>query len=243
MEKIGTIYDGESVKVYATDRSDEVIFRYTDSITAYKKIKKAEIANKGKYCCAIADMCYRVLEAEGVKTHYLSRLSETEILCRKAEVIPVEVIVRNVIAGSMARRLGVHEGIRPSNTIFDLCYRHEELYDPLINDHHAVALGLATYEELAAVYAMADRANTVLSAMLKKAGIDLIDFKINFGKLSDGTLVIADEITPDSSRLWDSVTKEKLDKDRFRRDMGRLRDTYREVYERISKVFQEYDGK
>ena len=152
MEIKETIYDGESVKVYGTDNPDEVVFRYTDSITAYKKIKRAEIANKGRYCCAIADMLYNVLERAGIRTHYLSRLSEYEILCRKADVIPVEVIVRNVIAGSMSRRLGVPEGVRPSNTIFDLCYRHEELYDPLINDHHAVALGLATYDELKEIY-------------------------------------------------------------------------------------------
>lgn len=241
MEIKETIYDGESVKVYGTDNPDEVVFRYTDSITAYKKIKRAEIANKGRYCCAIADMLYKVLERAGIRTHYLSRLSEYEILCRKADVIPVEVIVRNVIAGSMSRRLGVPEGVRPSNTIFDLCYRHEELYDPLINDHHAVALGLATYDELKEIYNAAGRANQVLIGFFAKAGIELVDFKINFGRLSDGTMVIADEITPDSSRLWDSVTGERLDKDRFRRDMGRLRDTYKEVYERLSKVFEGND--
>lgn len=241
MEIIGTIYDGESVKVYETDDPEEVVFRYTDSITAYKKIKKAEIANKGRYCCAIADIIYKALERSGVRTHYMSRLSDCEILCRKADVVPVEVIVRNVIAGSMARRLGVPEGVRPSNTIFDLCYRHEVLYDPLINDHHAVALGLATYDELKEIYSMAADTNRVVGGLFAKAGIDLIDFKINFGRLPDGSLVIADEITPDSSRLWDSVTGERLDKDRFRRDMGRLRDTYREVYERLSKVFENND--
>lgn len=241
MEKKETIYDGESVKVYATDCPDEVIFCYTDCITAYRKIKKAEIANKGRYCCEIADMFYRILEQAGVRTHYISRLSDTEIVCRKADVYPFQVIVRNVIAGSMAHRLGVSEGIRPANTIFDLCYSNAGMYDPLINDHHAVALGLATYDDLKAIYELAGKTNTVLIDVLKKAGIDLIDFKINVGRLSDGTLVVADEITPDSSRLWDSVTGIKLDKDRFRRDMGKLRDTYRDVYERLSKVFQEYD--
>ena len=241
MEKREILYDGESVKVYETDSPDEVIFRYTDCITAYKKIKKAEIANKGKYCCAIADMFYRILESSGIRTHYVSRLSDTEIVCRKAEVLPFQVIVRNVIAGSMAHRLGVPEGIRPANTIFDLCYSKAGMYDPLINDHHAVALGLATYDELAEIYSVAGKVNSILVDVLKKAGIDLVDFKINFGRLLDGSLVVADEITPDSSRLWDSKTGVRLDKDRFRRDMGKLRDTYRDVYERLSKVFQEYD--
>ena len=155
------------------------------------------------------------------------------------QIIPLEVIVRNVIAGSMAQRLGIEEGTKPSNVIYDICYKNDELGDPLINDHHAVALGAATYDELARIYAMTARINEVLIGMFRKMNINLIDFKIEFGKTSDGEIVLADEISPDTCRLWDMDTNEKLDKDRFRRDLGKVREAYEEILARLKKEVNE----
>ena len=236
MEKKAIIYNGESVKIYATEDPELVLQQFTDKITAFSKIKQAAIKDKGKVSCGIAVMIFRHLEAAGIRTHFVRQVSETEILCRRTEIIPIEMIVRNVIAGSMAQRLGIGEGVRPSNTIFDICYKNEDLNDPLINDHHAVALGLATYGELEKMYSLTGKINEVLTGVFRKAGVDLVDFKIEFGKLPDGEIILSDEITPDSARFWDIATGDRLDKDRFRRDLSRVGEAYRTVYERLENV-------
>lgn len=235
MEKKEIIYDGESVKIYATDDPTLVIQQFTDKITAFNKIKKAAIRDKGKVSCGIATLIFGHLEKAGIRTHFVKQLSEDEIICRRTEIIPLEVIVRNVIAGSMAHRLGIEEGVRPSNTIYDICYKNDTLCDPLINDHHAVALGLAGYDDLKTIYSITEKVNTVLCDVFRKAGIELVDFKIEFGKLPDGEIILSDEITPDSARFWDMETGERLDKDRFRRDLSRVGEAYRTVYERLVK--------
>lgn len=230
------IYDGVSIKIYATDDPEKVIVNFTDDITAYYKIKKAIIKDKGLYCNGISSMISKVLTDAGVPVHFIEKISDTEQLCRKASVIPMEVIVRNVIAGSMAQRLGLKEGIVPSEPVYDICYKSEELGDPIINDYHAVVLGLVTKEELAEIYEISKKVNDVLRPVFDKAGIILVDFKIEFGRLPDGSLVVSDEITPDSARFWDKATGEKLDKDRFRQDSGKVGAAYRTVYERLGAI-------
>ncbi len=236
MKKIEIIHDGVSKKVYATDEPDKVIIQYTDAITAYYKIKRALIKDKGLYCNAISSMVFTVLKNAGVPMHFIERLSDTEQLCRKVDSIPMEVIVRNVVAGSMAKRLGMDEGIVLKDPIFDLCYKTEDLGDPLINDYHAIALGLVTKEELAVIYSLAEKVNAVLTPLFRGIGITLVDFKIEFGRLPDGQIILSDDITPDSARFWDVETGMKLDKDRFRHDNGKVGQAYRTVYERLKEA-------
>ena len=236
MKKIEIIHDGVSKKVYATDEPDKVIIQYTDAITAYYKIKRALIKDKGLYCNAISSMVFTVLKNAGVPMHFIERLSDTEQLCRKVDSIPMEVIVRNVVAGSMAKRLGMEEGIVLKDPIFDLCYKTEDLGDPLINDYHAIALGLVTKEELAVIYSLAEKVNAVLTPLFRGIGITLVDFKIEFGRLPDGQIILSDDITPDSARFWDIETGMKLDKDRFRHDNGKVGQAYRTVYERLKEA-------
>lgn len=236
MKKIEIIHDGVSKKVYATDEHDKVIIQYTDAITAYYKIKRALIKDKGLYCNAVSSMVFTVLKNAGVPMHFIERLSDTEQLCRKVDSIPMEVIVRNVVAGSMAKRLGMDEGIVLKEPIFDLCYKTEDLGDPLINDYHATALGLVTKEELAVIYSLAEKVNAVLTPLFRGIGITLVDFKIEFGRLPDGQIILSDDITPDSARFWDIETGMKLDKDRFRHDNGKVGQAYRTVYERLKEA-------
>lgn len=236
METKEVIYNGESVKIFGTDNPEEILVRFTDNITAYNKIKKAVIADKGRLNAAISAMIFGILEHRGLRTHFIRQISDTELLCRRLDVIPVEVIVRNVIAGSMASRLGLEEGLVPETPVIDLCYKNDDLCDPLINDYHAVALGLLTKEELGAVYDLSMRINDILKPLFGKAGIVLVDFKIEFGRLPSGEIVLADEITPDNARFWDSATGERYDKDRFRRDMGKVGDAYRTIYEKVSEI-------
>ena len=185
---------------------------------------------------AISTLIFEHLIAAGVKTHYIETLNDRDQLCRRVDIIPLEVIVRNTIAGSMAQRLGIEEGTKPSNVIFDICYKKDELGDPLINDHHAVAMGIVTYDELAHIYDMTGRINKALQELFSEMGITLVDFKIEFGKTSDGEIVLADEVSPDTCRLWDATTNEKLDKDRFRRDLGKVREAYEEILARLRKI-------
>ena len=236
MKKIEIIHDGVSKKVYATDEPDKVIIQYTDAITAYYKIKRALIKDKGLYCNAVSSMVFTVLKNAGVPMHFIERLSDTEQLCRKVDSIPMEVIVRNVVAGSMAKRLGMDEGIVLKDPIFDLCYKTEDLGDPLINDYHAIALGLVTKAELAVIYSLAEKVNAVLTPLFRGIGITLVDFKIEFGRLPDGQIILSDDITPDSARFWDIETGMKLDKDRFRHDNGKVGQAYRTVYERLKEA-------
>lgn len=236
MKKIEIIHDGVSKKVYATDEPDKVIIQYTDAITAYYKIKRALIKDKGLFCNAVSSMVFTVLKNAGVPMHFIERLSDTEQLCRRVDSIQMEVIVRNVVAGSMAKRLGMDEGIVLKEPIVDLCYKTEDLGDPLINDYHAIALGLVTKEELAVIYSLAEKVNSVLTPLFRGIGITLVDFKIEFGRLPDGQIILSDDITPDSARFWDIETGMKLDKDRFRHDNGKVGQAYRTVYERLKEA-------
>lgn len=236
MKKIEIIHDGVSKKVYATDEPDKVIIQYTDAITAYYKIKRALIKDKGLYCNAVSSMVFTVLKNAGVPMHFIERLSDTEQLCRRVDSIQMEVIVRNVVAGSMAKHLGMDEGIVLKEPIVDLCYKTEDLGDPLINDYHAIALGLVTKEELAVIYSLAEKVNAVLTPLFRGIGITLVDFKIEFGRLPDGQIILSDDITPDSARFWDIETGMKLDKDRFRHDNGKVGQAYRTVYERLKEA-------
>ncbi|MCD8313230.1 MAG: phosphoribosylaminoimidazolesuccinocarboxamide synthase [Bacteroidales bacterium] len=233
MSENEVIYNGESVKIFGTGDPEQVLQRFTDNITAFKKIKKAVIKDKGMLCCSIASKIFSVLERGGVPTHFIRQVSDCEMLCRRAEIFRIEVIVRNVIAGTMARELGLEEGMVPQNLVIELCYSDESLNDPLINDSHALALGLVSKAELKTIYTLTERINEILKPYFADRGIILVDFKLQFGRLPDGKIVLADEITPDSARFWDAESGERLDKDRFRRDLGHVSDAYREVYNRI----------
>ncbi len=232
--KRNIIHDGVSIKIFETDDPQKVIIHFTDEITAFNKIKKAVIKDKGIYCNGISCEISRLLQKGGVPTHFVEQISDTEQLCWKSQVIPMEVIVRNVIAGSMAQRLGLEEGIVPKEPVYDLCYKSDILCDPIINDYHAVALGLVSKEELERIYSLTKQVNSILTPVFKEIGITLVDFKIEFGHLSDGRLVMSDDITPDSARFWDIATGERLDKDRFRRDNGHVGDAYKTVFERLT---------
>lgn len=236
MEKLGLLYAGRAKQLYATEDPKRIIIRYTDTATAFNNIKKATIENKGVVNNAISTLLFRALNRAGLPTHYEATLNDREQLCRRVEIIPLEVIVRNVIAGSMAQRLGLEEGLEPKNTIIDLCYKREELGDPLINDHQAVALEIVSYAELEHIYGLTRRANEVLRELFARINVKLVDFKLEFGRTTEGEILIADEISPDTCRLWDMTTGERLDRDRFRRDMGRVREAYEEILVRLQNI-------
>jgi len=235
MEKLEMLYEGKAKKIYATEKADEVIVYYKDDATAFNGEKKGQIEDKGVMNNSITSVIFELLEKEGVKTHFIEKLNDREQLCKKVEIVQLEVIVRNVAAGSMAKRLGLEEGFKLKTTVFELSYKDDSLGDPLINDYHAVAIGATTFEELKVIYDMTAKINDVLKTVFKEQNIDLIDFKIEFGRCPDGTIVLADEISPDTCRFWDSTTGEKLDKDRFRRNLGNVKDAYVEILKRISK--------
>ena len=231
------IFEGNEKQVFATDNPDQVIFRYKDVTVAYNNVKRARFIGKGALDNQISAILLNYLNENGVETHYISTLGEKEQLCRKIEIIPLQGVVHNRIAGSLAARLGVEEGFRHPNTIVDLRYNNDELEDPFINRDHAVALGLATYQELDGMYNIARKVNDLLKPLFHKAGIELVDMKIEFGRASDtGTIIISDEISPDTCRLWDEATGERLDKDRFRLDLSRVVESYRTVLDRLKKV-------
>ncbi len=231
------LFEGNEKQVFATDHPDQVIFRYKDVTVAYNNVKRARFIGKGALDNQISAILLDYLNRNGVETHYIETLGEKEQLCRKIEIIPLQVVVHNRIAGSLASRLGVEEGFRHPNTIVDLRYNNDELEDPFINRDHAVALGLATYQELDGMYNIARRVNDLLVPLFHKAGIELVDMKIEFGRASDtGTIIISDEISPDTCRLWDEATGERLDKDRFRLDLSRVVESYRVVLDRLKKV-------
>ena len=236
MKQLDMLYEGKAKQVFATDEEDKVIIHYKDAATAFNNIKKATIENNGVLNNKISTIVFHYLQAKGIPTHYIETLNERDQLCLRVSILPLEVIVRNVIAGSMAKRLGIEEGTKAPNTIFEICYKDDALGDPLINDHHAVALGAATYEELAEIYALTARINEALIEMFASINIRLVDFKIEFGKTADGKIVLADEISPDTCRLWDATTNEKLDKDRFRRDMGKVIEAYEEINARLNTI-------
>ena len=235
-EKKEMMYEGKAKKIYATDNPDEIIVYYKDDATAFNGEKKGSIKDKGVMNNEITTLLFKMLEKNGVKTHFIEKLNEREQLCQKVKIFPLEVIVRNLIAGSMAKRLGIEEGTVPPNTIFEICYKNDEYGDPLINDHHAVALKLATYDELKYIYEVTAKVNNLLKDALDKIGITLVDFKVEFGKNSKGEILLADEITPDTCRFWDKETGKKLDKDRFRRDLGSIEEAYIEVLNRLNNL-------
>jgi len=236
MEKKEMLYEGKAKQVFATDKADEVIVRYKDDATAFNAQKRGSFARKGELNNAISTLIFEYLAKNGIPTHFIEKLGDIEQLVKKVDIIPLEMVVRNYVAGSMAQRLGVEEGLKSPVTIFDLCYKKDELGDPLINDHHAVFLGAASYDELKEMYALTDKINQLLIALFDKMNIILVDFKIELGKTSDGKIVLADEISPDTCRLWDKDTMKKLDKDRFRRDLGEVTEAYEEIYDRIQKA-------
>ena len=237
MTKGALIFEGNEKLIYATDEPDKVIFRYKDVTVAYNNVKRARFKGKGALDNQISAMLMDYLNRNGVQTHFISVLGEQEQLCRKIEIIPLKVVVHNRIAGSLAARLGVEEGYHHPNTIIDLLYNNDDLEDPFINRDHAVALGLATYEDLDGMYDTARKVNDLLKPLFHKAGIELVDMKIEFGRASDtGDIIISDEISPDTCRLWDEATEERLDKDRFRLDLSRVVESYTNVLNRLKEV-------
>lgn len=236
MTKGAMLYEGKAKQVFATDHPEQVVVRFKDDATAFNAQKRGNVDLKGEMNNAITTLIFEYLNERGIKTHFIKKLDEREQLVVKVDIIPLEMVVRNYSAGSMAQRLGVEEGIKSPVTIFDICYKKDELGDPLINDHHAVFLGAATYEELKDMYTLTARINEILKELFDKMNIILVDFKIELGKTADGTIILADEISPDTCRLWDKDTMKKLDKDRFRRDLGEVTEAYVEIYERLKKV-------
>lgn len=227
------LYEGKAKIIYATEKADEVIVYYKDDATAFNGEKKGTIDDKGILNNRITDTIFRYLEENGVRTHFIKTLSDREQLVKRVTIIPLEVIVRNVAAGSMAKRLGLTEGAELKTTVFEICLKDDALGDPLINDTHAVAIGVSTFDELKEIYGITERINTLLRDYFDRIGIILVDFKIELGRDSEGNLLLADEISPDTCRFWDKVTLEKLDKDRFRRDLGNVKGAYEEIISRM----------
>ena len=235
MKKLEQIYEGKAKKVYATDDPDLVIVSYKDDATAFNGLKKGTIAGKGVINNKMSNMMMAMLEKKGVPTHFVEELSDRDTVVKKVKIVPLEVIIRNVSAGSFAKRYGVEEGIVFDEPTIEFSYKNDDLGDPLINSYHALALHLATKEEIETIKKYAFKVNEVLKAYFLHLGVKLIDFKLEFGRLPDGTIVLADEISPDTCRFWDAKTNEKLDKDRFRRDMGGVEDAYAEIFKRVTK--------
>ena len=235
MEKTVQLYEGKAKKVYATTDENLCIVSYKDDATAFNGLKKGTIAGKGVVNNRMTNMLMQILEKAGVPTHFVEELSDRDTVVKKVKIVPLEVIIRNVSAGSFAKRYGVEEGIVFDEPTIEFSYKNDDLGDPLINSYHALALHLATKEEIETIKKYAFKVNEVLKAYFLHLGVKLIDFKLEFGKTADGTLVLADEISPDTCRFWDSVTHEKLDKDRFRRDLGGVEDAYHEIFKRVTK--------
>ena len=233
MEKREQLYEGKAKKVFATDDPNLVIVSYKDDATAFNGLKKGTIVGKGVVNNKVTNHLMQLLEAEGVPTHFVEELSERDTVVKHVSIVPLEVIIRNISAGSFAKRFGVEEGIVFDEPTIEFSYKNDDLGDPLMNAYHARALKLATAEEIETIKAMAFKVNEVLKAFFKAVNVDLVDFKLEFGRLNDGTIVLADEISPDTCRFWDSTTHEKLDKDRFRRDLGNVEDAYSEMMRRI----------
>ncbi len=233
MEKMAQLYEGKAKKVYATDNDALVIVSYKDDATAFNGLKKGTIEGKGVINNKMSNFLMQILEKEGVKTHFVEELSDRDTLVKKVTILPLEVIIRNISAGSFAKHYGVKEGIVFAEPTIEFSYKNDDLGDPLLNEYHALALGLATKDEIALVKSMAFKINEVLKEYFKKLNVTLVDFKIEFGKTVDGEIVLADEISPDTCRFWDSTTGEKLDKDRFRRDLGGVEGAYQEMMRRL----------
>ena len=233
MEKREMLYEGKAKRVYATDRADQLLVSYKDDATAFNGLKKGQIAGKGAINNRMTNFLMKKLEAEGIPTHLVEEVSDTDTIVKRVTIVPLEVIVRNIAAGSLSKRLGLPEGTPMGKTVLEYCYKDDALGDPMVNEYHIAAIGWASDEEMRLIADYALRINDFLRRYLKDLGVDLIDFKLEFGRLQDGTIVLADEISPDTCRFWDSTTGEKLDKDRFRRDLGGVEDAYREMMKRL----------
>lgn len=235
MVKKEQLYEGKAKKVFCTDNPEQLIVSYKDDATAFNGLKKGQISGKGVINNRMSNYLMKRLEKKGIPTHLVEELNDRETLVKKVSIVPLEVIIRNIAAGSFSKRYGVPEGVVFEAPTIEFSYKNDELGDPLINSYHAVSLKLATPEEIETIKKYAFAVNDELKAFWKECGITLVDFKIEFGRLSDGSIVLADEISPDTCRLWDIKTGEKLDKDRFRRDLGGVEDAYKEVMKRLEE--------
>ena len=233
MEKKEQLYEGKAKKVFATDDSQLLIVDYKDDATAFNGLKKGTIVGKGVINNKMSNRLMAKLERCGIPTHFVQELSDRETLVKKVSIVPLEVIIRNIAAGSFSKRYGVAEGVVFDQPTIEFSYKNDDLGDPLLNTYHALALKLATPEEINLIEKYSFRINEILKEFWKGCGVTLVDFKLEFGRLADGTIVLADEISPDTSRLWDVKTHEKLDKDRFRRDMGGVEEAYAEIMSRL----------
>ncbi|MBQ5727366.1 MAG: phosphoribosylaminoimidazolesuccinocarboxamide synthase [Mailhella sp.] len=237
MEKKELLYEGKAKRVYCTDDSEKLIVSYKDDATAFNGLKKGSIAGKGIVNNRMSNLLMSRLEQAGIPTHFIEELNERETLVRRVSIVPLEVVVRNISAGSFSRLYGVEEGIRFAKPVIEFCYKNDALKDPLICSSAAEALGLASDEEIMSIKSYAQRVNIWLQQFWNKRGVTLVDFKLEFGRTADGLLILADEISPDTCRLWDSSTQEKLDKDRFRRDLGKVEEAYQEIMRRVLETF------
>lgn len=233
MQKLEQLYEGKAKKVFKTDDPEVLMVDYKDDATAFNGEKKGTIQSKGIINNRVTNHLMKMLEKQGIPTHLIEEISDRETLVKKVSIVPLEVIIRNVAAGSFSKRYGVPEGKELLSPTLEFSYKNDDLGDPLINSYHVLALGLATQEDIDTIAKYAFKVNEILKAYLLELGIKLIDFKLEFGKTSDGTIVLADEISPDTCRFWDKDTNEKLDKDRFRRDMGGVEDAYEEIMKRL----------
>ena len=233
MNKTEQLYEGKAKKVYATEDPNVVIVSYKDDATAFNGLKKGTIAGKGVVNNKMSNYLMQLLEKHGVPTHFVQELSDRETLVKKVTIVPLEVIIRNKAAGSICKRLGLEEGMEFTQPSLEFSYKDDDLGDPLINSYHAISCGFATKEDIDTITEMAFKVNDVLVEYFKTIGVELIDFKLEFGKTADGQIVLADEISPDTCRFWDIKTHEKLDKDRFRRDLGKVEDAYAEMMKRV----------
>jgi len=233
MKKMKQLYEGKAKKVFETENPELYIVDYKDDATAFNGEKKGTIMGKGAINNRVTNHLMKMLESNGIPTHFVEELSDRETVVKKVSIVPLEVIVRNIAAGSLSKRLGLEEGTKLASTVLEYCYKDDALGDPFINVYHVRAMNLANDEELKAIDTYSLKINEILTDYLKDVGIELIDFKLEFGRLSDGTIVLADEISPDTCRFWDSKTGEKLDKDRFRRDLGNVEGAYQEVMRRL----------
>ncbi len=233
MKKTEQLYEGKAKKVYATDEQGIYIVSYKDDATAFNGLKKGSIAGKGAINNRVSNHLMTQLEKQGIPTHLLQELNENETAVKAVTIVPLEVIVRNIAAGSLAKRLGLDEGLKLSSTVLEFCYKRDDLGDPLVNAYHIKALGLASEDELEQITEYSLKINTILESYLLPLGIELVDFKLEFGRTEDGSIILADEISPDTCRFWDTKTHEKLDKDRFRRDLGGVEDAYKEILARL----------
>ncbi|QUH30515.1 phosphoribosylaminoimidazolesuccinocarboxamide synthase [Vallitalea guaymasensis] len=232
MKKTELLYEGKAKKVFKTDDENMLIVSYKDDATAFNGVKKGSIQDKGSINNRVSNYLMGLLEKKGIPTHIVEEINDRETVVKKVQIVPLEVIVRNIAAGSLSKRLGLEEGTKLDKTVLEYCYKKDELGDPMVNDFHIYALSLATKEELDKISEMSFKINEILSEYFDSINIELIDFKLEFGRTADGTVILADEISPDTCRYWDKTTGEKLDKDRFRRDLGNVEGAYQEILKR-----------